>query len=138
MIYNFIPVDPYEDIKRLRTGIKAALEEYYAGYPPCVIYEENDKASIRFFAPGMSSMEITATPESLTVTLERKKDEVSQKLKEERVFGVFKRTVNFPFKVDTEKYDAVYGNGILTVTFERAEADKPKKIKIGGYDDNRR
>lgn len=130
MIHELFPVETYEDIRRLRESINSAFNNISAAYPPCSIYEGQDKTTLRFFAPGMSVIDVVATPDSLTLTVERIKTAENQTIKEERISGSFKRTVNFPFKVNTEKYEAVYKNGVITLTFERAEEDKPKKIKI--------
>ena len=48
----------------------------------------------------------------------------------ERAYGSFARTVQLPFRVDPEKVQARYTNGILEIELERLEADRPKKIQI--------
>jgi HSP20 family protein len=50
--------------------------------------------------------------------------------RQERTKGPFARTFQLPFRVETEKVEAVYKNGILTLTLPRAEAEKPKKIAV--------
>lgn len=48
----------------------------------------------------------------------------------ERAYGTFQRAVQLPFRVDAEKVQARFDNGILEVELERLEADRPKKIEI--------
>lgn len=42
----------------------------------------------------------------------------------------FDRTIRLPHKVDSEKVNAEYANGVLKVVLPRAESDKPKQIKV--------
>ena len=44
----------------------------------------------------------------------------------------FARSVNLPTEVDTEKANAHFENGVLTLTLPKSEAAKPKLIKING------
>jgi Hsp20/alpha crystallin family len=48
----------------------------------------------------------------------------------ERAYGTFSRAVQLPFRVDPDKVQARFNNGILEVELERLEADRPKKIEI--------
>ena len=48
----------------------------------------------------------------------------------ERVEGSFLRTIELPFRVDTERMDARFENGVLAVEMKRPEEDKPKPIAI--------
>ncbi len=44
--------------------------------------------------------------------------------------GEFSRTVQLPFRVETDKVTAHYANGILRITLPRLEADRPKQITV--------
>ena len=48
----------------------------------------------------------------------------------ERPSGGFSRTVELPFRVDPERVDARFKNGVLTVEMQRPDDDKPKRIQI--------
>jgi HSP20 family protein len=48
----------------------------------------------------------------------------------ERAYGTFSRTVQLPFRVDPDKVQARFDNGILQIELERREVDRPKKIEI--------
>jgi HSP20 family protein len=48
----------------------------------------------------------------------------------ERRFGSFQRSVQLPSTVDADKVDAVYKNGVLTITLGKKEEAKPKKISV--------
>jgi len=40
--------------------------------------------------------------------------------------------VQLPFRVDADKVQARFGNGVLEIELVRLEADRPKKIEIRG------
>ena len=48
----------------------------------------------------------------------------------ERAYGTFSRAVQLPFRVDPEKVQARFNNGVLEIELQRLEADRPKKIEI--------
>lgn len=48
----------------------------------------------------------------------------------ERVHGAFERSIRLPEHLDTERIDASFTNGLLTVTVPKAAAAKPRKIAI--------
>lgn len=48
----------------------------------------------------------------------------------ERRYGSFSRSVSIPVSVKSDKAEATFDNGILTLTFPKAEEIKPKQIKI--------
>jgi HSP20 family protein len=48
----------------------------------------------------------------------------------ERAYGTFSRAVQLPVRVDLDKVQARFNNGILKIERERLEADRPKKIEI--------
>jgi HSP20 family protein len=51
-------------------------------------------------------------------------------LRRERRYGSYCRSVTLPGGVETEKAEADYTDGILTLTFPKAEEVKPKSIKV--------
>jgi HSP20 family protein len=48
----------------------------------------------------------------------------------ERRYGSFYRAITLPRGVEVDKVDATFENGVLRVTIPKAEAAKPKAIKI--------
>ena len=85
--------------------------------------------------PGVDPKEIdiSATPDSITLRGERTVPSVSNEVsyhQREREFGTFRRVINLPIKINTDKINASYKNGILTVILPKADEIKPKQIKI--------
>ena len=46
--------------------------------------------------------------------------------------GAFERSFSLGTPVDSDKADAEYDHGVLTLRLPKAEASKPRQIKIGG------
>ncbi len=49
---------------------------------------------------------------------------------QERRYGSFTRSLTLPSALRTDKAEAVFENGVLTLTIPRAEEAKPKTIKV--------
>ena len=80
-------------------------------------------------------MEITVHGDTLTIRGESKADEEKKgehwHLRERR-FGAFQRSVALATPVNSEKAQANYDLGVLTLTLPKAESAKPRQIKING------
>jgi HSP20 family protein len=105
---------------------------------PAVDVTETDKAyEIAAELPGMDekNIEVKFADGVLTIKGE-KQDEKEEKEKDyylrERSFGSFQRTFQVPEGVDTDKIEASFKKGLLTITLPKtAEAEKAaKKIEV--------
>ncbi|MDD2471589.1 MAG: Hsp20/alpha crystallin family protein, partial [Dehalococcoidales bacterium] len=45
-------------------------------------------------------------------------------------YGSFSRSISLPAAVNADKAEAVFENGVLTLTLPKAEEAKPKQIKV--------
>jgi HSP20 family protein len=115
-----------------------SLNGFFGGAWPTADVSETDKAiEVVLELPGMDEKDIdlTVTDDVLTVRGE-KKSESERKDKgyfvSERKFGAFHRSIPLPVGVDTDKIDAKFKKGVLTVTLPKtAEAqEKVKKIQV--------
>lgn len=85
--------------------------------------------------PGISKDDLTIEFEDdvLRISGERKsntEDEKTNVLRSERIFGKFRRSFKVSTRVNADKIEAGYENGLLTITLPKAEEVKPKSIKI--------
>ncbi len=105
---------------------------------PAADVVENDKAyEITAELPGMDekNIEVKVTDGVLTMKGE-KQEEKEEKKKDyylqERSFGSFQRSFELPESVDTDKIEASFKKGVLTVTLpKKVEVQKPaKKIEV--------
>ena len=78
-------------------------------------------------------IEISLHDGTLTIAGERKAESASNgdnATRTERFTGKFRRSVTLPTRVDANKVNATYKDGILTVTLPKAEEAKPKQIQV--------
>ncbi len=101
---------------------------------PAVNVTETDKAyEITAELPGMDEKNIQVKVADGVLTIKgEKQEEKEEKNKDyylsERSFGSFQRSFEVPNGVDTDKIDASFKNGVLTVTLPKStEAQKAEK-----------
>jgi HSP20 family protein len=104
------------------------------GTAPAVDVVESEKAyEITADMPGMAEKNIEVKIANGNLTIKGEKQEEKEENKKdyylhERKFGSFERCFSIPEGVDTDKIEAVFKNGVLTVTLPKSlEAQKPAK-----------
>ena len=83
--------------------------------------------------PGVKpeKVEITIEGDTLTIKGERPAPlENVDTVLQERTYGKFQRTLNINIPVDTNKAEATFEDGLLTLVVPKAEAVKPKTIQV--------
>ena len=85
--------------------------------------------------PGLTKDDVSITLENniLTLSGERKLEKDVQEEsyhRMERSYGTFIRTFALPNNLQTEKVEAIFKDGVLTITLAKAEEAKPRKIVI--------
>ena len=93
-----------------------------------------DEVELRFDLPGIDpeSIEVTVDRGVLTVSASRAEEyaESERPYRRERVMGTFIRRVYLSDSLDSEKIDAAYTNGVLTVRLPLLEKAQPRKVEI--------
>jgi HSP20 family protein len=134
----FYTYDVFEDALRLRNMVDNFFREIPAGnkkvdFPYINLYEKDDTITIRATMPGVKAedLNVELKDRSLVIEGERKSDyEDKPYLRKEREFGSFKKSVRLPYDVDRDRIRASLSNGIFTITLEKSENAKSKKIDI--------
>jgi HSP20 family protein len=103
--------------------------------PSLDMSETPSTVEVRIDVPGMKTEDIDIQLASgvLTISGERK-EEKEEKTKtfhrSERHYGSFSRSVTLPSAVAEDKVDAQYRDGVLTVSMQKTEEAKSRKIKV--------
>ena len=106
---------------------------------PMDAYRDGDTYVIALDMPGVSpeAIEIDVERNMLTVKAERRpavnSDAVQMELSE-RPLGAFSRQLVLADTLDTERIDASYDAGVLTLRIPIAERAKPRRIAVNGTD----
>jgi HSP20 family protein len=103
--------------------------------PAVDISENDDNFIVNMELPGVpkDNLKIKIELNVLTVSGEKKQereDKQTNAHRIERSYGTFSRSFTLPSNVKNDKIDALYQNGILTITVPKAEEAKPKAIEV--------
>ncbi|MGE5464719.1 MAG: Hsp20/alpha crystallin family protein [Syntrophothermus sp.] len=103
--------------------------------PAIDMYQTDNDVVVKASIPGIKAEEvqINVTGDILTLKGEAKQEEERKErswhIREQR-FGSFERSIVLPTDVKSDQAEAVFENGILTITLPKADEVKPKTIKI--------
>jgi len=138
--------EPFRDMLTLRDMMDRMFEEgvfrplvslapWTEGSLAVDMYETDDSVVVKTAIPGVKAedIDVSVAGDILTIKAEtREEEEVKREnyLRRERRLGSYCRSVTLPGGLETDKAEADYTNGILTLTFPKAEEVKPKSIKI--------
>jgi len=131
---------PYDGLDRMFDemtrgfGIEAPFVE--GAYRPSLdVTETAGEWRVAAELPGVApaDVEVSVTQNVLTIRGEKKsatKNEAENVRRDERRYGKFARSFEFPGDVDGTKVAAKFANGLLLVTLPKAEDAKPKTIDV--------
>lgn len=100
---------------------------------PLDVYMTPEEVVIQATVPGLKPEDVQITLEGDTLTI---KGEVKPPIEnvdyilQERPYGQFSRTLTFNIPIQADKAEATFENGVLTLVVPKAEAIKPKTIKV--------
>ena len=103
--------------------------------PAIDMYQTDNDVVVKASIPGIKAEEvqINITGDILTLKGEVKQEEERKDkawhVREHR-YGSFERSVALPTSVKSDKAEAVFENGILTITLPKADEAKPRTINI--------
>ena len=142
MTQFFSANDPFREVRRLHDEMARLIGTQRAfgasaqatKYPAINIYGGRDGIAVLVELPGVDreDLEVHAHADTLTVRgTRRAAAEKSEAFhRRERRSGSFTRTVQLPFRVDPERIEAHFENGVLRLSLPRPEEDKPRRIEI--------
>lgn len=139
--------DPFRDFASLRREIERLFDEslFRQEFPtseladvasmPVDVFEEGNNLMVKASIPGLKpeDIKVEVRGDALTIAGESKKEEEKKErnyhLKEHR-YSRYERSIRLPGEVLTDKAEANFDNGILTLTLPKAEVNKTKAIPI--------
>jgi HSP20 family protein len=135
-------VDPFEAAQQQFEGVLGRLmgnqENGATRLAPygVDIREDQDHFYVEAELPGFKKEEVDITLEdqTLTISAERRsesKDKKGDVLLNERRYSRFLRSFTLPPTVDEQTVNAKLADGVLTITLNKREETKPRKITVG-------
>ena len=131
--------DPFVELRRMQSEMNRLFSGFSAttarDFPPISIWLGDNSVVVTAELPGVARNDVTINLQEDVLTLGGKREPKLQQdnvnwQRRERAYGTFQRAVQLPFRVDADKVQARFNNGILEIELEGLEADRPKKIEI--------
>jgi HSP20 family protein len=130
--------DTFRELDRLAQSLLGSTPSGTWSRPtgmPLDAYRKGDEFIVVFDLPGVSpdAIDIDVERNVLTVRAERRPlalDGDAQVQTAERPMGAFARQLFLGDALDTERIQAAYENGVLTLRIPVAEQAKPRKVQI--------
>ncbi len=99
------------------------------------VYETKDDVVVNAALAGIKpeQVDITITGNTLSIRGEsNEQNEVNEEsyVRKERRYGSFSRTVTLPDGLKSDKAEATFENGMLTLRIPKSEESKPRTIKV--------
>jgi HSP20 family protein len=132
----------FADFFAPRAVPQAETEAAEFAWAPRVDIRENGNAIVlQAEVPGVDrdSLHLETKDGVLTLKGEKRHEHTEEKegvYRAERVYGGFQRQFTLPDEVDGEKIDAVYKDGVLTITLPKKPEAAPKRIAVKVDDTN--
>jgi HSP20 family protein len=103
--------------------------------PPVDVFETPENIVLKADLPDVNKDEVDISIENNTLTIKGERNmenEVNEKnfYRMERSYGTFSRSFTLPPTVAGEKVEAVFNDGVLTLTLPKREESKPRQIKV--------
>jgi len=141
-----VTLDPFGGLRLFEDAVTRLMSEPRANRPwsPSVdIFETEDALTLKADLPEVKIEDIDVRVENQTLTLRgqrkfAKEDNVKGYHRIERSYGEFVRSFAVPSTVDTEKVEADYKNGVLTIMLPKKEAAKARQVKVAVQDGDAR
>jgi len=117
-----------------RTSIRATT---VGAFPAVNVGVTPDAVHVYAFAPGLdtNALDLSIERNLLTISGERKVAEPAAETEasyylQERFTGAFRRVISLPEGVNAEQVNAVYRNGVLSITIGKQETAKARQIQV--------
>jgi HSP20 family protein len=124
--------DPFRDLDRFAEQVLGTAAR--PAVMPMDAWRESEEFVVEFDLPGINpdSLDIDIERNVVTVRAERPGvDPNREMLATERPRGVFSRQLVLGENLDTERIEASYNEGVLSLHIPVAEKAKPRKISVG-------
>ena len=139
--------DPVRNVSSLQDEVERAFRQAFGGsqqpaaspagaFSPALDVEETeDGFTLHVELPSVSADDVEVSLEENVLTIAGERPFYADKSADgfrrlERQFGRFHRAVRLPDRVDGERVEATYRDGLLTISVPKAEDAKPRRIQV--------
>jgi len=147
MANEILGFDPFVELNAYRDALRQLVEGGWfmprdllpsavaAVVIPIDMMDTGPEIIVQTNLPGVKPEEVSVTVVGNTLTIkgttqQQEEFQGASYLRRERRSASFTRSVSLPVTVDAEHGEAKFQNGVLTLTLPKAEAVRPKTIKV--------
>ena len=144
---NLVRWEPFRDLTDFRNSIDRVFDRGYArpwrvvtwenggSLFPVDVADTEDSVAVTASLPGVKAedIDISITGTTLTIKGETKSEEDADEpnyYRKERRFGSFERLLKLPVKVEADKAQATFEDGVLKIELPKASDVKPQTIEV--------
>ncbi len=139
--------DPFREVVDLRDTMDRLFDRGFSrpwrlitwdtgnGFFPLDLYETDEDVVVRASLPGAKpeDVQISVTGETLTIKAETREEHEEKSPdfhRQERYYGSMQRALTLPVRIDADKAEAEFENGVLTLRLPKAPEVRSKTIEI--------
>jgi HSP20 family protein len=138
--------EPFREIEQLQRQMNRLFDEIMPTsrgeaidgitfVPPAEMEETPDAIHLKLEIPGIEAkdLDVQVSADAVSISGERKsetKTEQKGMTRSEFRYGKFQRVIPLPARVQQNKVEAEYKNGVLKLTLPKAEEEKSKVVKV--------
>jgi HSP20 family protein len=142
--FAFNPVRAFEHIARKMNDLSTDFDKTYTfeigAFMPRVDISEDEKyiyLDAELAGVKKEDVKVTVNDDNLLI-IKGEKRKVSESdenkeqnyLRNERMYGEFTRSFTLPHNVKKDSIAAKYNNGVLEISLEKIEPEKPKEVEV--------
>lgn len=145
---TLIQWNPYRDLVSIRDSLDRLMDDRfsqaftdlagprtYSASIPLDMYEKNGELVVKTDLPGVKpeEIEVNIKGDRLSIKGEfRSQDDDDRDDVHilERGYGKFQRTIVLPENIDPEDVEAIYEDGVLTLSLPKSKQSQPKQIPV--------
>ncbi|MBN1960707.1 MAG: Hsp20/alpha crystallin family protein [Deltaproteobacteria bacterium] len=133
---------PWRELSRLHDEFNRVFSNASDGRivntPAINVWTNDEGAILRALLPDTApeDIDISVLGDSVTISGKRNLPEADKDTtyhRREREFGSFSRTLQMPYRLESDQVEATFKNGILELKLPRANADRPKRIAVKSH-----
>ncbi|MFD2740566.1 Hsp20/alpha crystallin family protein [Sulfitobacter aestuarii] len=132
--------DPFSEMRQVQNEMNRLFDGLGTArratvFPPVNFWAGQDSVVMTAELPGLSEDDIELTVKDTMISIrgsysEQDEDGERTWYRRERPTGAFSRSIELPFRIDSDRIEARFRNGVLTIEMQRPEDDKPRRIEI--------
>ncbi|MGQ9871723.1 Hsp20/alpha crystallin family protein [Leptodesmis sp.] len=137
--------EPFREIETLQRQMNRLFDDLlpvtremrdgFTFIPPAEIEETADAIHLKLEIPGMDAkdLNVEVSADAVSISGERKSETKTEEkgvIRTEFRYGKFERVIPLSTRIQNNKVQAEYKDGILTLTLPKAEEEKSKVVKV--------